>query len=182
MGTRKIRANYRSVGGQTHTESGAAVLGESTLEHDFVVWCDFYHSIRKIESQPVTIDYQHEGRSRRYTPDFLVEFDDGRTVVYEVKYRDELRDRWDELKPRFRAMHRFCRAQGWRFKIISEDTIRAEAYLKNAYFLRGYRQAVRDESIEQKLIDTLRAVGDSTPRDLVFSTFFSMDWRMRALP
>lgn len=180
--TRKIRPNPRSVTGLVSTRNGTAVPVESTLERDFVVWCDFYCALRKIQAQPLTVHFKDGTQSRKYTPDFYVEYEDDRKVVYEIKYRDELRDRWGEFKPGFRAMRRHCRERSWGFKIVTDVELRSEAYLKNAYFLRGFLRSGRSEPMEAKLIETLRLLGESTPRELLGASFCSMDWRLQAIP
>ena len=46
---------------------------ESALERDFVLLTLFDDPAVRVRSQPVTLNFVHEGRQRRYTPDYLVE-------------------------------------------------------------------------------------------------------------
>ncbi|WBO83622.1 TnsA endonuclease N-terminal domain-containing protein [Hymenobacter yonginensis] len=117
---------------------------ESALERDLLLLLDFDHGVDFFCEQPVTIEYMHEGVVRHYTPDVLVYYREDlavssaiRPTLYEVKYRDELRQNWAALKPRFMAALRYADRQGWRFKLITEREIRTE-YLANVRFLRQY--------------------------------------------
>ncbi|WP_426933667.1 Tn7 transposase TnsA N-terminal domain-containing protein [Xanthomonas arboricola] len=93
------------------------------------------------DPQPVRIPVPG---GRPYVPDVLVHWlgsdrslAGGRTVLYEVKYREELRRKWDELRPRYRAATRYARERGWQFRLITEDRIRTQS-LFNAKFLLTY--------------------------------------------
>ncbi len=68
-----------------------AVEHESALERDFVTLTSFLDANAAITSQPVTIRFEHCGECRRYTPDFLVRWSNGRTDIVEIKYRANLR-------------------------------------------------------------------------------------------
>lgn len=88
-------------------------------------------------------------------------------VVYEVKYRDELRQKWAELKPRFKATRRYAKAHGWEFRIITEREIRAGGLLWNAEFLLPY---VYDEPVDPGIVvltTNLHRLGVSTPGKLL---------------
>ena len=52
---------------------------ESLLERDFIYLLDYDAAVTWFEEQPLTIEYQHEGKLRHYTPDFhLVERESAR--------------------------------------------------------------------------------------------------------
>src|SRR6266851_3530886 len=76
---------------------------EPALERDFVTLSSFADAGAVLTAQPVTIHFEHEGRQRRYTPDFRVVWSDGRTDIVEVKYRADLRAGWRRLRPAFAA-------------------------------------------------------------------------------
>jgi hypothetical protein len=57
-----------------------------------------------------------------------------RSVLYEVKYRDDLRAHWQDYRSKFKAARRYACTQGWVFRLITEREIRTP-YLKNATFL-----------------------------------------------
>jgi TnsA endonuclease N terminal len=144
---RIISRNSRSLTGKViDFRRQSAVAFESALERDLYVLLDFDAAVAQFEEQPVTIPYRDPaGVSRTYTPDVLVYYHVGLTdqqdrqpVLYEVKYRDDLRANWGDYKPKFKAARRYAREQGWAFRLITEREIRTP-YLKNAKFLRAYR-------------------------------------------
>jgi transposase len=74
---------------------------ESALERDFVTLSSFRDTGAVLTAQPVTIRFEHEGRPRRYTPDFRVAWSDGVIDIVEIKYRVDLRANWYHLRPAF---------------------------------------------------------------------------------
>lgn len=183
-GVRKIPKNNRSVTGRAETRQGT-VPYESTLERDFAHLVEFDGAVERIISQPLRIHYRvGDGPERRYTADFLLRFRslDGarkkRPGLYEIKYRDELRDRWEELEPGFRAARKLCRSRGWSFQVITERRIRGQ-YLDNVAFLRDYRGYSDNGGIGIKLLETLKGLDTSTPAILLAAAF--MDRENRAL-
>src|ERR1700693_4918257 len=70
---------------------------ESALERDFVTLSSFADAGAVVTSQPVTIRFEHEGRTRRYTPDFRVDWSDGLSDIVEIKYRADLRAGWRDF-------------------------------------------------------------------------------------
>jgi len=143
MPVRRVPKNYRNVTGITAAAKaeGQAAF-ESTLERDLLILLEFSPEVRRFEVQPVTLTWLDGDRERRYTPDALAHFrPHGGTepppLLYEVKYRDELRADWTKLRPKFKAAVRFAKVQGWRFKLITEQEIRTP-YFANARFLQPF--------------------------------------------
>lgn len=97
---------------------------ESALERDFVTLSAFLDAGAEIVAQPVTIGFEHEGRARRYTPDFLVRTSGGRALLVEIKYRHDLRKQWTRLRPAFEAARGWAAANGASFRIVTESAIR----------------------------------------------------------
>lgn len=188
MPVRKIPKNYRNVTGvAAHRKADGPAMFESTLERDFIALLEFDPSVETFEVQPLTLDWtDSNGKSRRYTPDVLATFNlphrhRGRTL-YEVKYRDELRKDWQELRPKFRAAVHFTRIQGWRFKIITEVEIRTP-YLDNAKFLLPFMRQGPAEEVHMDLLDEqLRHLHHSTPAKLMASVFQDEWNQARQLP
>jgi hypothetical protein len=48
---------------------------ESALERDCIGFLACHPGFLRIKSQPTTISFVHAGHARRYTPDFLVDFE-----------------------------------------------------------------------------------------------------------
>jgi hypothetical protein len=59
---------------------------ESALGRDFVTLTSFTDAAAVVTAQPVTIRFKDEGRQRRYTPDFRVDWSDGRIDIVEITH------------------------------------------------------------------------------------------------
>lgn len=182
---RPLKPSRRSLTGRVSIDSGSRVGFESSLERDWLTAMDFDPTVRLIREQPFSFYYELEGERRRYTPDILVESVSSHgvvsTVVYEVKLLEELRAEWLRYRPRFKAAVHYCRARGWRFKIVTEREIRTP-FLKNAKFLRRYRTMQPQPLIAQQLLYTLKALGETTPQALLAAAYLSSETRMGAIP
>ena len=190
MPVRSVPKNSRSLTGKmidSHTHT--AVAFESALERDLYLLLDFDPSVAHFEEQPVTIAYQDPvGVNRRYTPDVLVHYiatlrgqRDHPSVLYEIKYRDDLRTHWHEYRAKFKAARRYARSQGWMFRLITEREIRTP-YLKNVKFLRQYRERRFDCGESHQMLTILAGRGETEPETLL--ALLSPDrWeRARLLP
>jgi hypothetical protein len=170
--------------GSVSLDSGGMASFESSLERDWLVALDFDPAIKSILEQPFSLQYMFEGKKRRYTPDVIAEFarpDGVETVVYEVKPREMLRVDWARHKAKFKAAIHYCRARGWRFKIVTEKEIRT-SYLENAKFLRRYRNLPDEKLICDQLLYTFKALGPSTPQALLAAAYWPKEDQMKAIP
>jgi hypothetical protein len=186
-GVREVISNHRVNTGHVSTACSGHIPFEGTLERDFLILADFNSRICQITPQPLKIAYSFEPDTvNRYTPDFLVRFrpvgDEPAwsPILYEVKYEEELRDRWKDLHLRFRAATALCRERGWRFRIITDKFIRTPM-LKNITFLRGYRIWPDNDGLGMVLLNTIKELQISTPSELLASSFWSKDTRMAAI-
>lgn len=159
---RVIGRNSRAVTG----EMPGIGAYESTLERDFMEILRFDHEVLSVYPQPVQIQFlDHTGKSREYFPDGLIEFSTELKqcpILYEVKYRQDFRDNWRELIPKFRAAKRYCAERGWRFEVYTEKEIRTP-YLKNIRFLFPYRERQFPEPIISWVLQTLSDLVESDP-------------------
>jgi hypothetical protein len=114
----------------------------------------------RIRSQPLTIRYEHDTGERRYTPDFLIDWSDGRVDLVEVKYRSDLRAGWERLRPSFSAARDWARNRGIRFRIATERGIRTPL-LDNARRLLPLRTAALDSELADAALATVASL--STP-------------------
>lgn len=187
LGVRQVPMNYRSVTGRVQTLDGQTVSFESTLERDLVLLMDFDPRIARITHQPMKIRYRLEsGEERAYTPDYLATSrgsplrKPARPLLFEVKYLDELRDRWSDLEAGFRAARMVCAQRRWGFQVVDERCIRDD-YLKNVTFLRDYRSYPSDGKSALMLLQTLQELQVSTPSELLAATFMDLTNRMQAV-
>lgn len=186
MSVRKIPTNNRSITGR-HAESGQEF--ESTLERDLLELLNFDLNVKNIETQPLVIPYIGiDGRSHNYTPDILVHY--RRDIVpaknmphllCEVKYREEYKGKFRELKPKFRAARRYAKERGWQFRVLTEREIRTP-YLWNARFLAPYRRIHTEAEISLLLLDQVRRMSETDPQTLLHSLGHSRWYQARLLP
>jgi TnsA endonuclease N terminal/TnsA endonuclease C terminal len=183
--TRELRTSRRSLTGRVTLADGGVATFESSLERDWLLALDFDPTVDSIQVQPFSLHYEHQGSTRRYTPDVRADYGlaSGRltTVVYEVKPSEELQANWSTYRPRFKAAVRYCRSHGWRFKVVTERHIRT-ALLDNARFLRRYRALPEQDLYVHQLLYTLRALGKTTPQALLAAAYWAEESRMAALP
>jgi hypothetical protein len=143
----------------------------------------FDRRVQRVLEQPFRLYYDLDGKEHRYTPDVQADFADGDkewSVVYEVKYRDELLENWTLLRPRFKAATSHCRVNGWRFKIVTEHQIRGPE-IENIRFLRRYRNLAPQEMHRAALLQSLSITGPTTPKTLLAATWFDKERQMAAL-
>ncbi len=179
---RLVGVRSRGLSGRIALEDGAAAF-ESTLEQDLLELLDFDARVSEVLVQPFTIFHVENGRRRPYTPDVRATYIGvgGEVVVYEVKYQEDLRKNWAKYRARFGAAYRYCRDNGWRFKLMTERHIRTP-YLANVKFLRRFLRLPEQELISGQLLYTLRALGPTTAQALLAATYMSADSRLRAIP
>jgi len=179
---RLVGVRSRGLSGKIALEDGAAAF-ESTLEQDLIELLDFDPRVSEILVQPFSLHHEEDGARRRYTPDVRATFvaPSAEVVVYEVKYQEDLRENWRKYRARFGAAYRFCRQNGWRFKVMTEKHIRTP-FLANVKFLRRFLRLAEQELTTGQLLYTLKAVGPTTPQALLAATYMSSESRLRSIP
>lgn len=180
---RNIPLNYRNVTGTLSSRYGnGSTPFESPLERDFLELLRFDEvNVESYETQrPVIFYVTNEGHQRRYTPDVLVSFTSGARIMYEVKPRDLLKQKWTEFKPRFKQAIKYGKEHGYTFRIITDFEIRTP-YLKNVKFLSRYKRFDYDpRSI--LLLEKLQALGRSTPVQIIQAVAHSKMAQAELLP
>ncbi len=175
MPVREIGKSYSSLTGVIQSaKTGNQVKFESSLERDMAYLLEFDPTVLSYEIQPLKIEYMGaDGSKRKYTPDFLVYYNPERELskklkprLCEVKYRDDLKSKWKELKPKFKAAQAYAKRCGWEFKIYTEKEIRND-FLYNAKFLSGYLRADYNESHSSALKQAMKKIETSTPEELI---------------
>lgn len=177
MAVRSIPRNYIAVTGRFPSQkTPGPSYYESTLERDFFTLLEFDPEVVHWEAQPFRVEWREPtGEPRRYTPDVAVwhhpwsgkQRHRRRTdVIVEVKYREDLRRDWADLRPRFRAASRYVRRCGMRFTIMTEVEIRTPL-LANAQFLLPYRAVAPVRESLELLLSKARRLEAGSPFDLL---------------
>jgi len=181
-GVRGIAKNHRSLTGKVCVTGHDSQPFESSLERDFYRILDFMPEVVSFTAQPVEIQFDWEGIRRSYFPDALALFKNGSKILYEVKYRSDLKEQWPEMESKYRAATQYCRSQGMIFKFVTELEVRSGPILENIKFLRRYKTFRVDFGVKKRLIDTLRIVGPAaTPKVLLDATYDSVEWKKKGL-
>jgi len=184
MPIRKIPKNYSNVTGiAAHSKAQGQAMFESTLERDFLMLLEFDKKVDSFEVQPIKLEWINElSKSRSYTPDVLAYYKNGKQapILFEVKYRSDIEKNWQVLQPKFKAAIRFCKENGWKFKLITEVEIRT-AYLKSVKFLLPFiRQGASNENDMMILDDKLIELKMTTPKELI-SSIYNDEWNQATL-
>lgn len=160
---------------------------ESTLERDLMYLLKFDMTVDKFIAQPVKIKYlDKENTPHTYTPDIIIyhrkDFPEARkkkTILAEVKYKDDLCKNFREYHPKFRAAMRYAKERNWLFKVYTEAHIRTP-YLKNAKFLLGYLHSSYDPIVIDSLLNRINELRETDPQGLLAS-FYTDKWNQAQL-
>lgn len=127
---------------------GQMVPFESLLEQDYLYWLDYTLDVERFEAQPLRIEYQHEGRTYRYTPDFhLVQA--GRQVLVECK-PDQFTDQAANRR-KFQAADDWCRQRNWEFRLVTDRQLRTGCGLQNIKQLTRYARNPVDPGLQSRI-------------------------------
>jgi len=113
---------------------------ESLIERDCIYLFEFDDTVISFSEQPLRISYIIANKSHYYTPDFQVYYRNSKTVIFEVKPQTT----WDKIKEneskylKYIAANRYCIANGFEFRILTDIDLRSGSLLKNIKFLFGY--------------------------------------------
>jgi hypothetical protein len=175
MPVRKLSKSYGSLSGiLPSSKFEGSIHFESSLERDFAYLLEHDASVDHYEVQPLKIEWtDQKGLSRKYTPDFLVFFNSAfqstrknKPQLIEIKYRDDLKKKWRELKPRFKAAVDFCTKRNWDFKIYTEREIHNDQ-LFNARFLQNFINVNYDFEKSVVIKQALERLKVSTPEEII---------------
>jgi hypothetical protein len=197
MPKRKIKPSHFSVTGYfPSAKNGGSRETESQLEQDFLLLLEFDRQVARYGVQPISIKWHtSEGHVRKYTPDVVVlyhtNFDTMMPIhfptLYEVKSVSELRRNWHEMRPKYKAVMKWARENGFRFKFVTDTQIRTP-YLENIRFLTRYSEHIltADDRLDPHrhllLRETLKEIGISTPKALLHKISSDRHRRLELIP
>lgn len=133
---------------------------ESLLERDFIYLLDYDTAVTWFEEQPLTIEYQHEGKLLHYTPDFhLVERD--QHILVECKPEHFVNTADNSRK--FAAARAWCQTCAWQFRIVIDADVRAGHRLQNIQLLTGYARHRIAPVLRCQIYAALQSASAATP-------------------
>lgn len=111
------------------------IIYRSSWEKRFIVWCESCKKVKHWGSECTCIHYYNpvDQKSHRYFPDFVVEMEDGTTLIVEIKPHNQTippdadnswamrtyatnAAKWSTIKS-------LCEEKGYKFCILTENTI-----------------------------------------------------------
>ena len=111
------------------------IIYRSSWEKKFIFWCESCSKVKHWGSECTCIKYYNpvDKKSHRYYPDFVVEMQDGKVLIVEIKPENQTKTpdaenswasrtyainsaKWKEIK-------RLCEEKGYQFCILTEKTI-----------------------------------------------------------
>lgn len=168
--TRVIAPVHRSVSGVYAFRDITPIAFESTLERDFLIRMEFSLSVSAVVAQPAQVPFtDSRGRSRSYTPDFLVYFRQEeqslrnypKPELIEIKLASEWQQHWRRWLPKWKAARRYAQDRGWVFHIVDESRIR-DGVLDNIRFLERYKNRQFPEEESRWVLDNVAALGSAS--------------------
>ena len=181
---RKIGYTYSSVSGTYPFRGEKSICFESTLERDLLIKLEYDLSVVDVIEQPVTIEYVNDnGREVTYTPDFLVHYYTPnhsspsfgqKSRLIEVKPNKILKNKWRELKPKFKQGSALARENGWLFHIYDETKIRG-SYLDRLMFLERFKRRKYDANEIKRVTEYLSMVGHIRVDHLIESLYITSE-------
>ncbi|WP_082735272.1 MULTISPECIES: TnsA endonuclease N-terminal domain-containing protein [Hyphomicrobiales] len=174
---------------------GRLVQCESLLELDALMMLDaFDRNIVNVESQPFIVKYRHDGRFRKWTPDFMIVRTGVKPELVEVKTLKHLYPADPlaraETAERFKALKDATEQKGFKFRLLTEAEIRVQPALYNAKLLCRHSSLRHNTALIIRGRDALRSMADPSVNGFQtalgpdvdgFSLAIVMDWLGHAL-
>lgn len=128
---------------------------ESLIEHDFIYVLDFEPAVERFCEQPLTIEYQHEGKKRRYTPDFhIVHL--GQDLLVECKPQPLVNDPVNQIK--FEAARQWCQDRGWFFGVMTDAHLATTSRVENIKLLTRFARYTVGAEVQGRILAFLAGV------------------------
>lgn len=150
---RRVRSFGGNLCGVITNKCNRIVQFESYAERSLLLGLERDQCVKDYSSQPETfVGSDSGGKVKRYTPDFIVWYTDGRVAIHEVT-RSERRD-IPQQQMREQLAREICNDRGWDYVVHTEMTLPSEREVTNwlviyPYRARGYDQVNLYEEIRQ---------------------------------
>lgn len=159
--------NYKR--GFYNSSKAGQVFYRSSLELKAYIILDNDDSVLSYSAEPFIIPYIFNGKNRNYRPDILVDYDDGNSILIEVKPESELD--WPINKAKFEYAIKYCINNKMEFEIMT-DIYLDEAIAKqgelletlNSYLEQDNQQpsSLNESNIVREKVQRLTNEDDST--------------------
>lgn len=130
---------------------------ESRLEKHFVLRAMLFPGLKSIQHQPFHMPLAQHGK--RYTPDFLLTFDNGERLLFEVKRSERIKAEID----RFNEIASLCRGAGLRFFVVHQGQIEGQRKAERAALIRRYALHDVHPLLAQEMVSYVRQRDKGVP-------------------
>lgn len=167
MSIRKVHSNGRTIVGFFCSHKGDEVLQfESLNEQRFLFVLHFDSKVKKIEDQPVRMEYSLRSKPKSYVPDFLVEYFDGRRVFFEIKTEEGKKAQGKKFAAAYRAAKAFAYKNKFRFHLLT-DVVLDSIYIKNVKYLLMFKTDTIDLAVQHRILTELRKRNVATGNEVL---------------
>jgi len=136
---------------------GRMVLAESQLERSYFIKLEYDWNVISFQEQPLKIPYEVGGKVRFYTPDILVEFDDGTRAIVEIKPESQINN--EENQRLFYHAKLYCYEKGLKYLIFTEKEIYAGNRLENIEVITNHRNHPHRIAVASDILGFLAQIG-----------------------
>lgn len=156
MSVRKVHSNGRTIVGYVNNreKSNAIIQFESRGEKEFLDLLQFDSNVKEIFDQPVRIPFVHRGKDRSYVPDFLVNYNDSSSALFEIKTEEGLKMSGRKFAAGFRAAREYGKVNNQKFHVFTESVYRT-VYTWNIRFLLQFKGGTPNLSIQENILTEL---------------------------
>lgn len=127
---------------------------ESALEFDACFHLEHSLSIISFESQPTGIEYQMNGRTHRYTPDFKVVKDTGEIEFIEIKPSKKLTSL--AFREEFECKRLAYKNKGFKLLLVTDKQIRSMPLLENLKVINRYSSSTLSD-VHESVLEHIRS-------------------------
>lgn len=159
-------ARRRGSGNFPSLKLGRMVAFESHIECNYIYTLEFDPEVTSFEEQPLKISYQFEGKTRKYTPDFLVIKSSNEYMLVECKPEEYVDT--EENRRKFAEAQEWCIQRNWKFKVITGEQLRTGYRLKNIKTLWAFARYQISPLTKARIYDVLHTQQPFALSDLTF--------------
>lgn len=116
------------------SQTNEPIIFRSSYERTFVYWLESCERVKYWASECIKIPYEYiDGKTHNYYPDYIVEMENGDKLVIEIKPKNQtIRPVNENSKSyemyvrnmcKWKAAKRYCEMNGYKFQILTEETI-----------------------------------------------------------
>lgn len=129
------------------------VMCEGSLEKDCCYHFEYDPDVTRYESQPEGFNYDYNGKTLPYTPDFLVSYLDGTFEYVEVKPYSKTLSK--KFKQEFSARKEAANRRGFCLVLVTDKQIRNGFFLKNSELVHRYSGCISGDELSIKVYSYL---------------------------